>query len=560
MSSISKRRKVGATTPVRSSPRTRGIAAFTRTTKQVQALGKDALEKNAVGRKRKLGSVVELSEIDTTEITADVEETIAEAAAILDAAAATPLPSSQPESQESTPRPARAIRPLPKRSGASLQHLLHHPPKTPARQIKKVESPVQTPGSVETPTNGLRGLLDNFFLPSSASKVEAEPIFCDSHTTLDTGADEKRNAQWPQELTDLQNLFSSALTALTLHYAHNGTHTPCDIRQLCPNIARCWGKRAVVLNDMKRILGILNHHTPKSSQAAKEEDEKKLAKLSLSDYGYSKLCIEIRTYGRQGRMARPLDENAMNTLFKSNLESLWSDADTINIHEFIKSLPLEEVRLCASVSKMSPLLAKGQRRLEDLRFGMVVKKREEENAKAAKIKQEAEDKENEGMEVDGQTPTKKLSLLERLRMKAAENKSAPPPPSTEELARRAALGRLDEVVAVLTLLSTGTSVGQARVSFTLATVLGKLKDSFKTPIAKSEAEVCIRLLSSEIAPEWCKLVKMGRGEAIVISTEIRPLDEVFVARIQAAMSAPFVRMEVTTNSPVKMDSPIKMEQ
>ena len=564
MSSISKRRKVDATTPVRSSPRTRGIAAFTRTTKQVQSLGKDVLEKNTVangtvevGGKRKLDSVVEVTELDTIEV--DVEVTISEARAILDAAAATPLPSSQPESQQSTPRPRRAIRPLPKRSGTSLQHLLQHPPKTPARQIKKAESPVQTPGSVETPTNGLRGLLDNFFLPS-ASTATAEPILCDSPQSSSLDADEAAlsPAQWPQELTDLQNLFSSALTALTLHYAHNGTHTPCDIRQLCPNIARCWGKRAVYLADIKRILGILNH-TPlnlsQSAKAEKEEDAKPLAKLSLSDYGYSKLCIEIRTYGRQGRMAKPLDEMSMNNLFSENLKALWADAETVNIKEFIASLPMEELRLCASVSKMSPLLAKGQRRLEDLRFGMVVKKKEEEEAKLAKIKQEEEEKENmDKMAISGKTP-KKLSLLERLRMKAEEKQCAPPPMTKEELARKAALGRLDEVVAVLTLLSTGTSVGQARVSFTLPTALGKLKDSFKTPIAMAEAETCIRILSSEIAPDWCKLVKMGRGEAIVISTEIRPSNEVFSQRIQAAITAPFPKTEI------KMDSsPTKMAQ
>lgn len=542
MSSVSKRRKVDTTTTPRSERvATRGIAAFARTTKaQAHVAGKEVLEKNAVangtveiGAKRKLDSVVEVSGISV-----DVEETIREATAILDRAAATPLPSSQPSQSDAVKtKQQRAIRPLPKRSCTYLQHLLQHPPKTPARQIKKAESPVQTPGSVETPTNGLRGLLDNFFLPSSPKN--GTPIRCDSplstlessQSSLDTDKGALGTAQWPQELTDLCNLHSSFLTALTLHYAHNGTHTPCDIRQLCPNIARCWGKRAVVLTDIKRILGILNHHPHKSSQTAKvdKEDSKPLAKLSISDYGYSKLCIEIRTVGRLGRMAKPLDENAMNSLFTSNLTALWVDAETVNIKEFLQGLPMEEVHLCASVSKMSPLLAKGQRRLEDLRFGMVVKKREE--AEQAKIK--AEEKENmDAMVVDGQTPAKKLSLLERLRMKAEEKKSAPPPMSKEELERRAALGRLEEVVAVLTLLSTGTSVGQARVSFTLPTVLGKLKDSFKTPIAKSEAEMCIRLLSGEIAPEWCKLVKMGRGEAIVMSTEARPTDEVFAERIK----------------------------
>ena len=553
MSSISKRRKVDATTTPRA---TRSIAVFARTTKgQALVVGKDVLNRNAVadgvvaatvGGKRKIESVE--TEIDTNEIHVDVEETIREAAAILDAAANTSLPSSQPEeTPASEGRQKRAIRPLPRRAGTSIRDL-RHPPKTPARQIKKVESPPHTPGSVQTPTNGLRGLLDDFFLPSSQkATTESSPIKVDSPTTKsahDTDEGAASTAQWPQELTDLQNMHSSFLTALTLHYAHNGTHTPCDIRQLCPNIARCWGKRAVVLNDIKRILGVLNHAPTKSSQA-QENPSKTLAKLSLSDYGYSKLCIEIRTVGRLGRMAKPLDEVAMNALFTTHLEALWADADTINIAEFMRSLPVEEVRQCASASKMSPLLAKGQRRLEDLRFGMVVKRQVEEDAKQAKIKQEEDDeKENlEGDKMAVDTPVKKLSLLERLKLKAEEKKNAPPPLSKEELARRAALGRLEEVVAVLTLLSTGTSVGQARVSFTLPTVLGKLKDSFKTPLARSEAETCIRLLSEEVAPEWCRIVKMGRGEAIVLSTEVRPTDETFRLCIKTAMQAPVVEKE-----------------
>lgn len=551
MSSISKRRKVDATTTPRA---IRSIAAFARTTKgQAQVVDKNVLNKNAVadgvvaatvGGKRKIESVE--TEIGTNEIDVDVQDTIRGAAAIPDAAANTPLPSSQPEeTAASEGRQKRIIRPLPRRAGTSLRDLAH-PPKTPARQIKKVESPVHTPGSVQTPSNGLRGLLDDFFLPSSQkATIEPSPIKVDSpinESTVDTGEGAASTAQWPQELTDLQNMHSSFLTALTLHYAHNGTHTPCDIRQLYPNIARCWGKRAVVLNDIKRILGVLNHTT---SSQAQESPSKTLAKLSLSDYGYSKLCIELRTVGRLERMAKPLDEVAMNALFTSNLEALWADADTINIAEFMKSLPVEEVRQYASVSKMSPLLAKGQRRLEDLRFGMVIKRQAEEDAKQAKIKQEVDDeKENsEGDKMAVDTSVKRLSLLERLKLKAEEKKSAPPPLSKEELARCAALGRLEEVVAVLTLLSTGTSVGQARVSFTLPTVLGKLKDSFKTPLARSEAETCIRLLGSEVAPEWCKIVKMGRGEAIVVSREVRPTDESFRQRIKTAIEAPVMKKE-----------------
>lgn len=510
-----KRRKVDAVVTPRST--TRGIAAFTRTTKALASSGaKDVLMKNAiadspisvaVGGKRKLQAVeIVVEESVAEEI--EIDHTSEEATAILNTTA--------DDTPATVRRSERAIRPLPQRRVTAART-----PKTPYRKAAQPSSPIPTPGSVQTPTNGLQGLLDKFFLPSSPASVSAADI-CDESDAPANGSSQATSVapqdELPTELQDMINLHSSFLTALTLHYAHNGTHTPCDLRQLLPNIARCWGKRAVTLLDIKRILGILNRHAPSASQST-------LADLSLSDYGQGKICIDIRTSGRQGRIAKPLDENAMNAAFIANLELLWADADTANATEFVKGLEMEEVRMCASVAKMSPLLAKGQRRLEDLRYGLVTKKLEDE-AKAAEAAKDVE------MMSPG---TKKPTLLERLRMKAEASKNAPPPLTKEELARRAALGRLEEVVAVLHLLSTSSSVGQARISFTLPTIIGKLKDSFKTPIAKSEAELCVRVLC-ELAPEWCKLVKMGRGEAIVVSVKLKPSDADMAERVRKALA------------------------
>ena len=55
--------------------------------------------------------------------------------------------------------------------------------------------------------------------------------------------------------------------------------------------------------------------------------------------------------------------------------------------------------------------------------------------------------------------------------------------------------------------------------------------------------MCVRLLSEEVASEWCKIVKMGRGEAIVVSTEVRPTDETLRERIKVAIEAPVVKKD-----------------
>jgi hypothetical protein len=170
---------------------------------------------------------------------------------------------------------------------------------------------------------------------------------------------------------------------------------------------------------------------------------------------------------------------------------------------------------------MSPLLAKGQRRLEDLRAGIILKK---QAGKETTITLQATD-------VNGRKPT----LLERLKAKELRQSTLPAPPSKAERNRNAALHRLEEVVSVLSLLTTSTSVGQQRVSFTLPTVLGKLRDSFKTPMSKEEGENCVRLLASDIAPEWLRVVRMGKVDAIVVNRDSRPSDLDIKERVKRAV-------------------------
>lgn len=255
----------------------------------------------------------------------------------------------------------------------------------------------------------------------------------------------------------------------------------------------------------------MNTNIPEGSK------DHRISRLSLSDYGHGKICIEIRTSaGKAGRIARPISENLLNEIFVQGLEAAWEKDSDLPHQEFVENLPLEPITTCPSLLKMSPLLAKGQRRLEDLKAGVIVKK---ETAK-----------ERTPETFDG----RKLTLLERLRAKQFHQSTLPPPPSKAELARKAALQRIDEVVAVMTILSTSSSIGQQRISFTVPTVLGKLRDSFKTPMSKEEGATCVRLLASEIAPEWVKIVKMGKVEALVVNRDEKPREEEIRERVKRA--------------------------
>lgn len=484
-----KRRKVSATNSKNASSlgsKPSGLDAFTRVGKANSA-GKAILEKNnfvdsiattnySLGEKRKL---VEIDEETTTE---------------------------QPPTIEIAPIERRNIKPLPQRNLEALQSF----PKTPNKPIADAQS------FSDTPTNGARSLLNQLFVSKAPTKsaFSKDGIYSTRPQSISTPPQEL-----PTELLDLINLHAAFLTALSLHYAHNGTHSPADLRLLCPNVARTWGKRGVTLEDIRRSLGVMNGDIPEDTK------DNRISRLSLSDYGHGKICIEIRTgTGKTGRLPRPVNENLLNEIFVDELKKAWKERTLEEkLEEFIEALPLEPITPCSSLSKMSPLLAKGQRRLEDLKSGIIIKNTTKEKKPLIET-----------------TNSARPTLLERLRAKQLQRSTLPPPPSKEELARKAALQRLDEVVAVLTMISTSTSLGQQRISFTLPTILGKLKDSFKTPISKEEGATAVRLLAQEIAPEWVRIVKMGKVEAVVVNRDGRPSEIDIKERVKGAVGTTLV--------------------
>jgi hypothetical protein len=502
--SVAKRRRVSG--PTTTKPR--GLDAFTRVSKTTTP-GKEILEKTAhvensvvsqvagediLGRKRRLVTVDEIEVEAKEEVPVELSPTV---------------------------QKSRPIKPLPTARRFDPSKI----PQTPQKPIPS--SQASTPA--ETPTKAAANLLDRLFL-SSASKAQAldSPVasevgsVIDIDTTYTPIEQDIIKSALPQELLDLVNLHSAFLTALSLHYAHNGTHTPADLRLLCPDVARAWGKRKVLLGDIRRALGVLNYSFAKDEYTP----PKQVSILSLSDYGYGKICIEIRGgAGKLGRMARPLDEERMNDRYFGALRRLWEKrADTgIAVEDFIEDLPMEPITTCASLVKMSPLLAKGQRRLEDLKAGIILKTKSIEPVEKEVVPISEQSK---GAQKRGS------GLLERLRAKQLHQSTLPAAPTKAELAKKYALGRLMEVASVVALLSTSGSAGQQRVSYTVPTILGKLKDSFKTPISKDEAENCLRLLATDIAPEWVKLVKIGKMDAMVVDRDGRPHDQVLEERIK----------------------------
>ena len=375
-----------------------------------------------------------------------------------------------------------------------------------------------------TPTKGARAILESFSFHSSSPSIQSSSPR-QSHTATpptspscprSLSPEVQDSQELPDELLDLIDLYASFLTALSLHYAHHGSLTPVDLRTLCPSVARAWRRRAVCVQDIQRILAI-------AQQAGNTE----AGGLSLSDYGHGKICVEredLPTLG--GSNKKLLNEEALNDLFIQEVRRQWMTCETSapaqSAMKFIASLALLPISTCSSLAKLTPLLAKGQRRLEDLKAGAIRAQKSSSFPKPSA----ANDQSSKRPKL---ATSRSDSLLSRIRAKETIQSTLPQPPTAAMLERKSALHRLEEVVPVLELLTSGTinrAQGHGRPlgdpqlqtqtqSFTMPTLTQYLQMSLRNPISKDDAVRCVTLLA-ELAPEWIGIRELGKCIGVMV--------------------------------------------
>ncbi|KAI1162995.1 hypothetical protein F5B18DRAFT_621600 [Nemania serpens] len=395
------------------------------------------------------------------------------------------------------------------------------PPKKPRPEAptprKRARSPSVSDSDVSSIDAG--ALFKKLRLESSPSRscspLTADTSLAGSDVELDAKQPPVRSGQLPEEVLSLIALHTAFLKTVTLHYAHHGSATPVDLRVLCPNMARAWGKKKVTDADVRVCLGVLGEplQSPSTGSSSSTSTGGISSPFRLSNYGRGKICVEIDPDRNPG----PLNENKLNALFRTNISALWTrflvngdgngNAD-VSATTFLTTLPMAPVTLCESVVKASPILLKGQQRLEDLKHSITMK-RQERNSKATPTT----------TTVTTATPAEapKLSLLDRIRLKSQQKSALPPGLSPAQQARRAALQRVEEVSALVAMLSRAASDSDSgRVSFAMAALLEKLKDSFRMGISKPEGAACVRLLAAEVAPEWVRVVTLSGREHVVV--------------------------------------------
>lgn len=486
-------------------PATVPINSFTRVSKQRTNVGKHDADIGPVtpsARKRKAAGSPEPEEVAATPTQRKILSSSSKSIKKARLQASEPTSQAQEQSTPSTPRPKstkkRALSPTPeesprtKEAGNLFKRLrIDSTPRT-ARKSSPLVTFTTT--STSTPATSVA--------PDSDSENDADA------SNLTTP--EPDHPPLPQELLDLVSLYVAFLKTVALHYAHNGTNTPIDLREISQPVSLAWGKRRISLADVRRCVGVM--------------DTSNASPFFLADYGAKKICVELR----EQYHGPPLDEPGLVAVFEKNLWGIWErvkEAAVEDVSGFVMGLPKAAVQRFESAVRASTMFAKGHRAMEELKKGIAAKKDAQEAAKAAA--------QSTTTNTDG-TPLK-LSLLERLRLKEEQLASLEATgPTAAELERQAALQRADDIAAVIAMLAkSASSAGMGgRASFTMPILLQKLKDSLRLPVSKEEGATCVRLLASEIAPEWLRVVTIGGKENVVVTVGRAPSSGTVVERVR----------------------------
>ncbi|KPM43105.1 hypothetical protein AK830_g3444 [Neonectria ditissima] len=317
----------------------------------------------------------------------------------------------------------------------------------------------------------------------------------------------------PPHLADLVDLHRSFVKTIMIQFVHNGSSAPIEFREIGPHISRSWGKRQVTVEDIRRCIAIQTSTKHESTSP-----------FIISDYGRGRVCIELDprediAHINEQRLYRQFEDN-LNALCAEKGADEMTDIDLPLGSLSLSDLPQAAIKNMAIDNKVNPLLSKGQRALSEIKNGIAAKQQEKEAKQAAASR-------NPCLNPDGT----KMSLLDRLRMKQLAKANEPLPPSGPELQRRAALNRVSDVAATISMLSLSNPMSLPRQAFTMAVLLEKLKDSLRTPMSNEEGTNCVRLIASEVAPEWLRIVKIGGRENVVVQRQSQPVDRVIQERV-----------------------------
>ncbi|KAG0638221.1 hypothetical protein HOY80DRAFT_968730 [Tuber brumale] len=366
--------------------------------------------------------------------------------------------------------------------------------------VKAGESVVKvTPKSepAPTPAKKRKRAIDDFF--SSPAKKPSTARTTATRQLPSPPTSSPPLESLPMDLTLLQTLHGSLLTALLLHKAHhnNGTH-PAPFSAIKLHVERL-ARRNISFEDLRRIVYI-SHYGEKVDSGG----------FKLVDYGAGNICIDFIEKNKARKLVS-------TKLLKEEFEAkLWlyfrghgedSNPQLItppssftednpgeekdSVHE--STVPLAEIAAHPQAATIQNVLrSKNQAILQGLRKPLSVP-----SPKSA-------------------TPAAPLSsrtstLYDRIRAKAEAAAAArQKAPSKESLARAAAEQRIPEIEPIL------KSLAGCGTNMTMKSVVERIKESTRNPISMEDAEKVVRVMAErEGGKGWIRVAEVGKVTGVV---------------------------------------------
>ncbi|EME83538.1 uncharacterized protein MYCFIDRAFT_154123 [Pseudocercospora fijiensis CIRAD86] len=292
-------------------------------------------------------------------------------------------------------------------------------------------------------------------------------------------------------------MHAAFLTALSLHYSHNGTASPVELRELLSAVTKHWKKRSVTQSDIQRMLAF---GTNQDRAFILEDCERAGIRLSRAE-PRGRVLKRASSY---------INEDELNTQFENALQKSWHNWQSSTAKEnrtaaaFLAQLPLLDISQNEAAARSAPLFAKGEQRLADIKAG-----------RAAKLEPKSATPEpsTTTTKVPQSLQNRGTALLDRILAKQSAASSLPAGPSKAQLERRSALQRIEDVARILSLM-TGT---KERATFSMQVVIQQLQQSLRSPISQVEVWRCLSVMSTEITPGFVKVVQSGEVQGVVVT-------------------------------------------
>lgn len=307
---------------------------------------------------------------------------------------------------------------------------------------------------------------------------------------------------FPAALDQLVNLHSAFLKTIGLHYSHKGLTAPADLKELLPRMEKLWKKRKVVIKDVQRIVHVWDN------------DKTQNLRFRIANYGLGKVCLE-----RVSGAASPVNENELHARFVKVVGDKWKQRESKDEKDdgsaFVEAMALAPIHEC-----LTPFTAlrKGQQRLQDLKGGVI-------KVKTAMMKASSNMTESPAKPTTRDpTADRRKGLLERIKSKELLQSKLGPAPTKEQMLRRSAAQRAEDVARVLAMLrpprfvaKNGSSAAIQKKPFKWEALIQTVQDSLRNPIAADEVAACLDILGQkEVAADWIGIVTVNKMKSVVL--------------------------------------------